>query len=301
MKAFITGGTGFVGGNLTRVLLDKGHEVTILSRTGKRPPDLPASVRILAGDPARPGPWQEAVREHDVLINLAGATIFSRWNDAYKKLMRDSRILTTRNLVDAIPPEGGTVKHLVSTSAVGYYGFTGDEELGEDAAPGTDFLARLARDWEAEALNARDKNVRVVLPRFGVVLGKDGGALEQMARPFRFFAGGPIGSGKQWFSWIHVEDLCAAALFVIEHPEISGPVNFCAPNPVRNADLARAIGKVLHRPAVMPAPGFAIKFVLGEFGSVILKGQRVIPRQLERHGFRFTYSRLEDALTNLLQ
>lgn len=301
MKVFITGGTGFVGTNLTKELLDKGHDVTVLSRSDKRRPTLPAQVRLVAGNPAQPGPWQQAVSEHEVLINLAGESIFSRWNDAYKKRLRDSRILTTRNLVDAIPRDGGRVQHLVSTSAIGYYGFTGDEELSEDAAPGTDFLAQLARDWEAEALKAREKGVRVALTRFGVVLGKDGGALEQMVRPFRLFAGGPIGSGKQWFSWIHVYDLCRATLFVIEHPEISGPVNFCAPNPVQNAYLARAIGKVLHRPSFMPAPAFTIKLALGEFGSVILKGQRVVPRVLQNHGFRFRYERVEDALMNLLK
>ncbi|MCA1959478.1 MAG: TIGR01777 family oxidoreductase [Desulfomonile sp.] len=300
MKAFITGGTGFVGTKLTRALLDKGHEVTVLSRSEKRRPGLPAQIRLIAGDPTEHGLWQQEVPEHDVLINLAGESIFSRWNDEYKKRLRDSRILTTRNLVEAIPSDGGAVKHLLSTSAVGYYGFTGDEELGEDADPGTDFLATLAQDWEAEALKAAGKGIRVVVARFGVVLGKDGGALEQMVRPFRLFAGGPIGSGKQWFSWIHVEDLCRAALFVIEHPEISGPVNFCAPNPVRNADLADAIGNTLHRPSFIPAPGFVIKLVMGEFGSVILKGQRVVPKMLKKHGFHFNYGRIEDALNNLL-
>jgi len=301
MKVFITGGTGFVGTNLTRALLGKGHDVTVLSRSDKRRPSLAAQARLVVGDPTRPGPWQEEVPEHDVLINLAGESIFSRWNEEYKRRLRESRMLTTRNLVDAIPAGGGAVKHLLSTSGVGYYGFTGDEELGEDAYPGTDFMATLAQDWEAEALKAGDKGVRVVVTRFGVVLGKDGGALEQMVRPFRFFVGGPIGSGKQWFSWIHVEDLCRAALFVIEHPEISGPVNFCSPNPVRNADLARAIGEALHRPSFMPAPGFALKIVLGEFGSVILKGQRAVPKILEKHGFRFNYGRIEDALKNLLR
>jgi uncharacterized protein (TIGR01777 family) len=255
----------------------------------------------LPADATRPGKWQEQVPGHDVLINLAGATIFKRWNEAYKKLVRDSRVLTTRNLVEAIPDNVGGEVTLLSTSAVGYYGFTGDEELSEDAAAGNDFLATLARDWEAEALKARDKGVRVVITRFGVVFGKDEGAFPQMILPFRFFVGGPLGSGRQWLSWIHIEDLCRAAMFVIENKSTAGPVNFTAPGAIRNGDLARAIGKALRRPSFMPAPSFMIRLILGEFGSVLLNGQRVAPTVLTRNGFTFNFPRVEDALKDLVQ
>ncbi len=300
MKVLITGGSGFVGTNLTRFLVEEGHEVTILAR--RVPPQKPVDPKVayIAADCTRPGKWQEKVAGHEVLVNLAGVSIFKRWNEAYKRRVRESRILTTRNLVNAIPPESAENMVLISTSAVGYYGMTGDEVLAEDASPGGDFLAQLAQDWEAEALKAGAKGARVVITRFGVVFGRDAGALPQMVLPFRFFVGGPVGHGRQWVSWIHIEDLCRAMLFVIQNPSIRGPVNFTAPEPVRNRNLAGAIGKALHRPSFMPAPGFMIKLVLGEFGSVILEGQRVVPTVLQRSGFNFRFPQVEAAVTHLL-
>jgi uncharacterized protein (TIGR01777 family) len=300
MKIFITGANGFVGTNLAGFLLNEGNEVTGLVRTEAKARTLPKGASHALGEGTQPGKWQEAVAGHDVLINLAGVPIFQRWTPAYKRLLYDTRILTTRNLVSAIPAEKGSSVALLSTSAVGYYGFTADDELDETSPPGSDFLAALARDWEAEASKARDKGVRVAITRFGVVLGKSG-ALPQMIRPFRFFVGGPLGKGKQWFSWIHIDDLCRAAHFVITSQEISGPVNFTAPGPVRNRDLARAIGKVLRRPSIMPAPAFMIQLLMGEFGSVILTGQRVVPRLLQAQGFKFRFAEIESALENLLK
>lgn len=298
MRVFITGANGFVGKHLTRFFLEKGHHVTSLVRAEPKGKVLPPNTSVLVGESMKPGKWQDAVASHDVLINLAGANIFKRWTEGYKSLMRESRILTTRNLVDAIPVDSGCV--LLSTSAVGYYGFSGDEKLDETAPPGSDFLAKLAQDWEAEALRAREKGVRVVTHRLGIVLGSDGGALPLMALPFRFFVGGPVGSGKQWLSWIHVDDLCRAAFFVATNP-IDGPVNFTAPEPVRNREVGAAIGKVLHRPSCLPVPGSIMKLILGEFGSVILEGQRVIPRVLEAAGFSFTFPDIESALRDLLR
>jgi uncharacterized protein len=300
MKIFITGANGFVGTSLGRFLLNEGHEVMGLVRTEAKGRALPKGASYVVGEGTQPGKWQEAVAGHDVLINLAGVPIFRRWTPAYKRLLYDTRILTTRNLVDAISAEKGSSVTLLSTSAVGYYGATADEELGESSPPGNDFLATLARDWEGEAVKAGDKGVRVAMTRFGVVLGK-GGALPQMIRPFRFFVGGPLGNGRQWFSWIHIEDLCRAVLFVMTSQEISGPANFTAPGPVRNGDLARAIGKVLGRPSIMPAPAFMIRLLMGEFGSVILTGQRVVPRSLQAHGFKFRFADIEAALENLLK
>lgn len=299
MKVFMTGGTGFVGERLTKFLLGRGHGVTIMVRqTRSRTSDK--SLDFVEADGTKPGKWQDVVAEHDLLINLAGASVFKRWDDTYKKLLRDSRILTTRNLVEAIPTEPRAEIALLSTSGTGYYGFTGDQEVDERTAPGKDFLAQLARDWEAEALKAQAKGVRVVTTRFGIVLGKNGGALKQMALPFRFFVGGPMGSGEQWVPWVHIEDLCRAMLFLAEHSGIKGPVNLTAPQPVKNKELAKAIGKVLHRPSFMPAPAFMIKLVLGEFGSVILEGQRALPTVLQEQGFSFSYPKIQDAVNQAL-
>jgi len=301
MRIFITGSNGFVGTHLGRFLLNQGHEVTGLVRTEVRGKSLSKGISYVVGEGTKPGEWQEAVSGHDVLINLAGVPIFKKWTPAYKRLLYDTRILTTRNLVDAIPEARASSVTLLSTSAAGYYGCTGDEELGESSPPGDGFLATLALDWEGEAAKARGKGVRVVITRFGVVLGRDGGALAQMILPFRFFVGGPLGNGRQWFSWIHIEDLCRAALFVVTDKEMSGPVNFTAPGPVNNRDLARAIGKVLRRPSIMPAPAFMIRLLMGEFGSVILTGQRVVPRLLQSQGFKFKFADIEASLADLLR
>jgi hypothetical protein len=297
MKVFIVGGTGFVGVNLANRLRARGDEVTVMGRTPERPRGLAAGVSVVAGDATLPGDWQEQLAGHETVINLAGASIFTRWTAHAKAAIRDSRILTTRNLVDALPGTGGVT--LISTSAVGYYGFHGDEELGEDAGPGSDFLARLCADWEAEALRARDRGARVVITRFGIVLGPGGGVLGKMAPIFRAFLGGPIGSGRQWFSWIHVADLFGALLHLAGRPGSEGAYNFTAPAPVTNRDLARGLGRVLRRPSSLPAPRIAVRLVLGEFGNVLLNGQRVLPRRLLAEGYRFAHPVLGDALENL--
>ena len=299
MNIFMTGGTGFVGTSLTKKLISDGHKVTILTQLLGGAELKITGLTYLIGNPTIKGKWQEAVRENDVIINLAGASIFSRWTPQQKKILLESRIETTRNLVSALPDNS---KHITffSTSAVGYYGFHEDEILTEDMPSGNDFLARLACNWEQEALRAQDKGTRVIITRFGIVLGKNGGALGQMLPLFKYFLGGPLGSGRQWFSWIHMRDLVEAFIFLLEHQEINGAVNICSPEPVRNVDLGRAIGRILHRPSFMPAPGFMIKLILGEFGSVLLKGQRVIPRHLLDAGFQFIHPNIEDALKSII-
>ena len=301
MKILLTGGTGFVGKQLTSRFIQERNEVTILTRSLKESGPPPKGISYLQGDPTQRGPWQAAIPGHDIIINLAGASIFSKWSEEYKKLIRDSRIFTTRNIIEGIPSELEKRISLFSTSAVGYYGFHGDEELDEESPPGNDFLARLAVEWETEALKAQGKGVRVVITRLGIVFGENGGALGQMIPLFKRFLGGPIGSGQQWFSWIHIKDLAEAFAFLIKHPEIRGPVNVCSPSPVKNKDLAKALGRVLHRPSFIPAPGFMVRMVLGEFGSVILKGQRVLPRQLLKNGFTFFYPDIDKALLSILQ
>jgi uncharacterized protein (TIGR01777 family) len=300
MKVFMTGGTGFVGTYLTKKFIDQGHAVTILTQalTG-RELKIPG-LSYLTGDPNVRGSWQGSVKDHEIIVNLAGASIFSRWTDEQKKILRESRINTTRHLVEAIPADASRLLFF-STSAVGYYGFHEDEELTESSPAGSDFLAELAADWEAEALRAKEKGARVVITRFGIVLGQNGGALGQMIPLFKFFLGGPLGAGRQWFSWIHMQDLADAFLFLVQHPEISGAVNVCSPRPVRNKELGNAIGRVLHRPSFLPAPGFMIELILGEFGSVLLKGQRVIPRRLLDAGFHFTYSDIDGALSSIIK
>ena len=299
MKVLITGGLGFVGTQLSLRLIKGGHQVTVVDHSPQPRPYTPQEVTYVAADTTMPGAWQEEVAVQNAVINLAGASIFSRWTAQTKQLMYDSRILTTRNVVDAMPAKKGTL--LCSTSAVGYYGFSGDEELVEEDEPGTDFLARLAADWEGEAQKATEKGVRVTITRFGLVLGKTGGVLGQMIPLFKKFIGGPLGSGNQWFSWIHMEDLLSAFLFVFNNKEISGPVNFCSPNPVRNRELAKALGEVLKRPSVVPTPAFALRLILGEFGSVVLEGQRVLPSRLLRYGFEFKYPEIRKALKEVIR
>ncbi|HVP78682.1 MAG TPA: TIGR01777 family oxidoreductase [Thermodesulfobacteriota bacterium] len=299
MKILMTGGTGFVGSQLTSRLIQDGNEVTIVTRSVKGPEKGAAGISYLQGDPTEKGPWQEAIKNYDAVINLAGASIFSKWTEKHKKAIRESRVNTTRNIVERIPSRPEKPFTLFSTSAVGYYGFCGDEELTEASPSGNDFLARVAVEWEGEALKALEKGAQVVITRFGIVMGEKGGALSQMIPLFKKYLGGPIGSGKQWFSWIHIKDLAEAFTFMMKHPEISGPVNVCSPNPVRNKDLAKALGKALHRPSFMPAPGFMIKLVLGEFGSVILEGQKVIPKKLLENGFVFQYADIDKALQSI--
>lgn len=298
MKVLITGGLGFVGTQLSVRLLERGHQVTVADRSPEPHAHTPQEVSYVSGDTTLKGAWQEEVVHQDGVINLAGASIFRRWNDETKKLIYDSRLLTTRNVVEAMSKEKGTV--LCSTSAVGYYGFRGDEEITEEDSPGDDFLASVCVDWENEARKAADKGVRVAITRFGIVLGKTGGALGQMIPAFKKFVGGPLGGGNQWFSWIHMEDLLKAFMFVFENREISGPVNFCSPNPVRNRDLAKALGKILSRPSFLTTPGFMLRLVLGEFGSVLLEGQRVIPAKLLKHGFSFSYPDITGALEEVI-
>ena len=300
MKAFILGGTGFVGVGLANTLLEEGHDVTVMGQSSSRPPELSPSIRVVAGDARRPGPWQDNVSESRLLINLAGASIFSRWTAAYKKLLRETRILTTGNLVDALPREAGGVT-LLSASAVGYYGFRGDEELAENDRRGDDFLARLCADWEAEADRATEKGARVVIARFGIVLGRRGGALGKMIPFFRFGFGGPLGDGCQWFSWIHMDDLLAGLRFLLQRKEARGPYNLVSPGAVRNRDLARKLGTALHRPAILPVPSFMVRLAMGEFGDVILKGQRVTPSRLAAMGYSFAYPGIAEALAAVLR
>lgn len=298
MKFLITGGTGFVGSFLTQQLLRNDHEVTVIGRSSV--PDVRSGqFHAISADTTRKGSWQDALKDADVVINLAGMSIFKRWTPAYKQQIYDSRILTTRHVVEGMT--GDRSQTLISTSAVGYYGSRGDDFLSEGEPCGGDFLSKVGKDWEHEAFEAEKKNVRVVAARFGVVLGRSGGALKQMQTPFKWFVGGPMGSGRQWFSWIHIEDLMAGLMFMLENPKIQGPVNLCSPAPVTSRELARTLGAVLGRPAVIPAPSMALRLILGEFAETLLASQRAIPEKLLASGFVFKFPDLKDALIDLCQ
>lgn len=298
MKVFITGGTGLIGAYLSGHFLKKGCSVTATgSRSQPRAYNFP-KYQYISTDTRYPGKWQESVQDADLVINLAGKSIFKRWNQAYKRQIVDSRILTTRHLVAALPP--GRAVSLFSASAVGYYGNRGDERVTEKEPPGDDFLARLGQDWETEALAAENAGHRVVLMRLGVVLGKGGGAFRQMAAVFKRFAGGPLGSGRQWFPWIHIADLAGAIDYIAGRPQFTGPFNFCAPNPLRNRDVAKTFGQILKRPAGLKTPSFVLRLLLGEFADILLGGQQAVPDRLVQNGFVFRFPQLDAALANLV-
>jgi uncharacterized protein (TIGR01777 family) len=299
MKVFLTGGTGFVGTFLSRELISQGHDITILTRQKKSPASLKNGIRFVTGDPKQEGPWMAEVAQHDWIINLAGFSISNKWTEENKRMLYDSRVLTTRNLVAALA-KGDRRQLFCSTSAPGYYGPRGDEELTEASPPGQDFLATLARDWEAEAAKAQDLGIRTVITRFGIVLGKEGGMLGQLVPLFKSFVGGPVGSGEQWLSWVHQMDLVRAYLFILEHQDLAGPVNFTSPNPLRNRDFAKALGRALGRPAFMPAPAFMMRLMLGEFAEAVLTGQKILPQKLMAAGFKFLYPTIDQALQHLL-
>jgi hypothetical protein len=299
MNIIITGGSGFVGTRLSDFLLEEGHRVTALGRSADQHRISHVDYKYVSADTTRSGKWQREFEDADAVVNLAGETIFKRWTSSYKKQIYDSRILTTRNVVSALPRDKNIT--LCSASGAGYYGNRGDDLLKEDEIPGDDFLAGVSVDWEKEALKAGDQSARVAVMRFGVILGKNGGAMAKMIPAFKFFVGGSMGSGNQWFPWMHLDDLAAAIQFILKDDRLEGPINFCAPNPTRYRDMARTLGEVLNRPAVMPAPAFMIRLVMGEFGNVLLASQRTIPDKLSRHGFSFKYPDIEDAIRAVVE
>lgn len=299
MKIFITGGTGFVGMALCDMLMEKGHEVVATGTSEIHRLSGREHFTFISADTTKQGRWQESLSEIDAVINFAGKNIFGLWTREYKKQIYDSRILTTRHVVEALPEDRHVT--LLSTSAAGYYGDQGDTVLDESGEPGKDFLARVCTDWEKEAMAAKKKGANVVTMRFGVVLGKDGGALSKMSIPFRLFMGGPLGNGLQWFPWIHITDLMNAVLFLLEESDLDGPINFASPGAVRHKAFARALGSILHRPSFFPLPGVLIRLVMGELGKSFLNSQRVAPEKLIQGGFTFTYPDLDMALSSIFK
>ena len=306
MKIFVMGGTGLIGSALVSRLTSRGDEVVLLTRR-------PAHARerwgnqctIVEGDPMKAGPWMQVVNDCEAVVNLVGESIFARrWNDEFKKLLRDSRINSTQNVVQALAQSpktpAGNPKVLVNGSAIGYYGPCGDEELTEETLAGSDMLAQLAFEWELVTNPAEAAEVRVVRIRTGVVLDKNGGALPQMLTPFKLGLGGPIGSGKHWFSWIHIDDEVGIILLALDHPGAIGPINATAQHPVTNKGFSKALGRALHRPAILPTPPFALKLLLGQVAEILTTGQRVIPAKALSLGYQFKFPDIDPALSDLL-
>lgn len=292
MRIVVAGGTGFLGTALVGQLRKDGHAVMVLTRH-------PRGTQDVQWNPyGSPASWVHVLEDADAVINLTGAPIAKRWTAAYKREIWNSRVLSTRTLVAAMKSVRRMPPTLVNASAVGIYGARDDEPLTEESAPGSGFLASLGREWEKEALSAAP-HARVVLLRTGIALDKQGGALPQMALPFRFFAGGPLGSGRQYLSWIHRDDWTAMASWALTTSAVAGPLNVTAPNPVTGTEFARTLGRVLRRPALVPAPAFALHALLGEMADALVTGQRVLPAKAHAFGFEFQHADLDGALRDL--
>ena len=303
MKIIVTGGTGFIGSELVRALVQRGDSVVTLTRNvDAARAALGSEVEVLAWNPPDPGPWKQAFRGSEGVVNLAGEPIEARrWSRMQKDRMWGSRIASTQAVVDAIAAVETPPRVLVNGSAIGYYGSQGSTVLTEESAPGTDFLARLVQAWEATARPVEDMGVRLALARTGVVLGRGGGALPLFVLPFRFFSGGTVGRPDAWLSWIHLDDEVGAILHALDTDLVRGPFNATSPNPLTFADFSRQIGETLRRPTWVPMISTGIKLGLGELGESVMASQRVLPQVLERTGYTFKFTDSRAALQSLLQ
>lgn len=305
MNIVIAGGTGFLGHPLAAALARDGHDIVVLTRGSTSSPQADrargprARTRAVAWNPnGEPGPWAAEIDGAGAVVNLAGEPIAGRrWTVAQKQRILDSRVQATRSLAAAIRGAAAPPPVFISGSAVGYYGPLGDEVATEDTPAGSDFLAGVCEQWEAEARRAAGDRTRVACIRTGIVLEKDGGALPRMLPPFRFGAGGPVGSGRQYWPWIHRDDWVALVRWAMATPAAAGALNATAPHPVTNAEFARALGRALHRPSFMPAPGVALRLLLGEMAdALLLSGQNAVPAKATRGGFRCRYTEVDEAL-----
>jgi uncharacterized protein len=305
MKVAIAGATGFVGTRLVEKLQAAGHQVVVLSRDAAKagrvfPASAYPNLEVVAYTPAESGDWQKSIAGCDAVVNLAGVPIAEeRWTQARQQAILDSRRLTTAKLVEAIVNANPKPSVFVSASAIGYYGTSETAEFDENSPAGNDFLAAVCKDWEAAAQPAKNAGTRLVILRLGIVLGM-GGALAKMLPPFKLFAGGPIGTGKQWFSWIHREDVVDLILYSLQNSQVQGVLNATAPNPVRMNELCQTLGEVLSRPSWLPVPSFALEMLLGDGAKVVLEGQKVLPKQTLASGFQYQYPTLKLALAEIL-
>ena len=305
MKVAIAGATGFVGSRLVERLHSEGHSVLVLARDSERarrvfPASAYPNLEIVAYTPAESGDWQNSIAGCDGVVNLAGVPIAEeRWTAARQQAILDSRKLTTAKLAEAIANANPKPSVLVSASAIGYYGTSETAEFDENSPAGDDFLATVCKDWESAAQSVKNAGTRLAILRLGIVLGK-GGALAKMLPPFKLFAGGPIGTGKQWFSWIHRDDVVNLILYALQNPQIEGVLNATAPNPVRMNEFCETLGAVLQRPSWLPVPGFALELLLGDGAKVVLEGQKVLPKQTLASDFQYQYPNLKSALEEIL-
>jgi len=305
MKVAITGATGFVGSRLVERLHAEGHQVLVLTRNPTAaqkvfPNSAKPNLEIIAYTPTESGDWQQAITGCDGVVNLAGEPIAQeRWTAERKQEILNSRQLGTQKIVEAIAGANPKPSVLVNASAIGYYGTSETTTFEETSEPGNDFLAQVCQAWEAEALKVRATGTRLVILRFGIVLGM-GGAIAKMITPFKLFAGGPIGTGRQWLSWIHRDDLVNLILQALTRPDIEGVLNATAPNPVRMAEFCQTMGDALNRPSWLPVPSFALEALLGDGAMVVLKGQQVIPKRTLANGFEYQYPEVKQALQSIL-
>lgn len=300
MKVVITGGTGLIGKALSAQLLHEGHQVIVLTRAPERVKDALPGVRMHMWDGKTAQGWGHLLEETDAIVNLAGENLSAgRWTEARKQSIRDSRVNSGRAVVEAIRAAQNKPAVLIQASGVGYYGVKSSDLLDESAANGSDFLSSISRDWEAASEPVEALGVRRAIIRSGVVLSPQGGALARMLLPFKMFVGGPLGSGQQWLSWIHLEDEVRAIRFLIDHPTAAGAFNLVA-EPVTNAQFAKIVGGIMHRPSFIPVPAFALRMVLGEMSTVVLDGQRAASGKLTDLGFHFKFWSLENAIKDLV-
>ena len=304
MKVAITGATGLVGSRLVEKLKAESHQILVLTRNADKaqkvfPNSAFPTVEIVQYNPQESGEWQTVISGCDAVINLAGAPIAERWSPQYKQEILSSRQIVTQKIVEAIKKAEIKPQVLVSASAIGYYGTSETATFDETSSSGNDFLAEVCQKWEEEAAKVKEAGVRLVIPRIGIVLA-NGGALGKMIGPFQMFAGGPIGSGRQWFSWIHRDDLVGLIIEALKRPDMEGVFNATSPNPVKMSQFCQTLGEVMNRPSWLPVPDFVLELLLGDGSKVVLEGQQVLPKQTQGVGFQYQYPQLKPALQEIL-
>jgi uncharacterized protein len=306
MKIAVIGATGFVGSRLVEKLHESCEGILILARNTQKaekyfPKSVFKNVEIVGFNADNIESWSEKISGCHGVINLAGEPIAERWTDSYKEAIMNSRKNTTTNIVKAIANSSSKPSVLINASAVGYYGASETAIFDENSSPSDDFLGKVCQNWENAAQKVTETGTRLVILRLGIVLGKEGGAIAKMLTPFQLFVGGPIGTGKQWVSWINREDLVNLIIYSLKNAQVSGVLNATAPNPVTMSELAQTLGKVLNRPAIFPVPEFVLKLLLGEGAQVVLEGQKVLPKRTLETGFKFDYPEIKSALEQFLK
>lgn len=304
MKVAITGATGLVGSRLVEKLKAENHQILVLTRNADKakkvfPNSAFPTVEVVQYNPKESGEWQTVISGCDAVVNLAGAPIAERWSPQYKQEILSSRQIVTQKIVEAIKKATNKPQVLVSGSAIGYYGTSETATFDETSSSGNDFLAEVCQKWESEATKVKETGVRLVIPRIGIVLA-NGGALGKMLGPFQMFAGGPIGNGRQWFSWVHRDDLVNLIIEAIKRPDMEGVFNATAPNPVRMSQFCQTLGDVMKRPSWLPVPDFVLELLLGDGAKVVLEGQQVLPKHTQSIGFQYQYPQLKSALQEIL-